>query len=214
MKIEINLKIILMFVLCVLFYSMNTYIIFLIFIIIHEVAHLISGLIIGGKPKKFSLNPFGVSLDFYYYGKNSFLCETLFCMSGPFINFLIYIILENWNIEFVYKEEIMYTNLAVCLFNLIPILPLDGGKILKIILKKCVGFEKSNLYTIVFSKIFLIIISFLYSVFILKVKNIILVFLLIYLWYLYLMEEKKYILYKKTKETMLHIGTFLLCKKD
>ena len=202
MKIEINLKIILVFILFIIFNNISTYLIFLFFIVVHEISHMIAGIIIGGKPKKISLNPFGLSLEFYYYGKDNFLYKIFFYLSGPMINLLIAIILyymKNYNL---YKNEIIYTNLAICFFNLIPILPLDGGKILKEILKKIVGFEKANTFLIIFSKTILIIVSFIYSILIIKIKNIMFLLLLIYLWYLYMIEERKYNIYKKANDSI------------
>ena len=81
-------------------YMLKYGIIFLFFIVVHEISHMIAGIIIGGKPKKISLNPFGLSLEFYYYGKDNFLYKIFFYLSGPMINLLIAIILyymKNYN---------------------------------------------------------------------------------------------------------------------
>lgn len=51
-----------------------------------------------------------------------------------------------------------------------------------------------------FSKVFLAIISMIYSILILKVKNIYILILLIYLWYLFFIEEKKYYVLKKAMD--------------
>ena len=103
------------------------------------------------------------------------------------------------------KDLIVSTNLAIGIFNLLPILPLDGGKILKEIFRILFGFEMSNKITIFISKSFLIIITLIYSILIIKIKNIMILFLLGYLWYLYYIEEKKYILYLKTKGAVKNI---------
>ena len=66
MRIEINLKVILIIFLFFLFNYLDTYIIFLLFISLHELAHLLYGLLIGGRPNKICLNPLGVSLEFYF----------------------------------------------------------------------------------------------------------------------------------------------------
>ena len=202
MRIEINLKIILIFVLFLFFNNIYTYIIFGISILIHELAHMFVGIIIGGKPKRMEINPFGVSLEFYYYGNDNFITKIIFYLIGPISNFIIALVFMNCNNYEFYKQEIIYTNIGICIFNLIPILPLDGGKILKEILRQIIGIEKTNKFLIIFSKFFLLVISFAYSILIIKIKNIMILFLLIYLWYLYLIEEKKYYIYKKVNDSI------------
>ncbi len=195
MKIEINLKIILVLILFLLLNNIDTYIIFLIFILIHELAHLFVGIMIGGKPRKLNLNPLGVSLEFYSYGKNKLIYKVLFYLAGPLVNLAIaiaFMYIEGLKGEY---EKIIYTNLAICIFNLIPILPLDGGKILKEILRVILGIGPSNKFMILFSKCFLFAITFAYSIVIVKLKN-------VYLLYLYYIEEKKYNIFKKASDTI------------
>lgn len=200
MKIEINLKIIFIIILFLIFKSLDMYLIFLLFVLIHEVAHLIVGILIGGKPQKLYINPLGVSLEIYSYGKNKSLNKILFYLAGPLVNFLLAIIFSYLNIDINLKEEIIYTNLAICFFNMLPIIPLDGGKILKEILGLILGREKSNISVIYFSKMFLAFISLGYSILILEVKNIYILILLVYLWYLFFIEERKYLILRKTIE--------------
>lgn len=202
MRIEINLKIIFVLILLFMFNNISTYLIFLFFILIHELAHLLVGVIIGGVPKKLSITILGVSIEFFSYGKNKTINKLIFFSIGPLVNLLICFICNKFMGNSYMKNLIINTNLAIGIFNLFPILPLDGGKILKEFLRICFGFEKSNKITIFISKLFLIIISLIYSVLIIKIKNIIILILLIYLWYLYSIEEKKYNLYLKTKMAM------------
>ncbi len=205
MRIEINLKIVLILVLFFIFNNINTYIIFIIFVLIHELAHMCVGIAIGGVPKSITLNPFGISLEFYSYGKDKFLYKILFYFIGPLSNLIIAFIFLNLDSYDFFKKEIVYTNLALCFFNLIPILPLDGGKILRELLKPVVGLDKANRFIIIFSKIVLVTISFAYSILIVKVKNVMILFLLLYLWYLYIIEEKKYYIYKRASDSIKQI---------
>lgn len=199
MKIEINLKIILVLILFLIIKNINTYLIFIIFILIHELAHLLVGICIGGKPRKLTLSPFGASLEFYTYGNNNSFGRILFFLIGPLVNFIIAFLLLNFRINL---DKIIFTNLAIGIFNLLPILPLDGGKIVREILKIFFGIEKSNNYTMLISKIILVIISFFYAIIIIKIKNIMVFFLIIYLWYLFIIEERKLCLYNKTAESI------------
>ena len=205
MKIEINLKIFFLIFLLFIIDNINTYLIFLIFILIHELSHLIVGILIGGKPQKMTISIFGLSIEFYSYGKSKTISKLLFLLIGPLVNIFI----GYWcNKYMTYSEEktlIVYTNFALGFFNLLPILPLDGGKILKEILKVILGFEKSDKIVIFISKTILIFATLIYSVLIIKIKNIMILFLLIYLWYLYAVEEKKYVLYLKTKNAIKNI---------
>ena len=89
MKIEINLKIILVLILFFIIQNVNTYVIFLIFIVIHEVSHLLIGICIGGKPRKLTISPFGASLEFYSYGKSKPYHKIMFFLAGPLINLVI-----------------------------------------------------------------------------------------------------------------------------
>ena len=192
MKIEINLKIIFVFLLFVLLNNIDTYIIFLIFIIIHEISHLTIAILIGAVPKKISINPFGVSLELYSYEKKDFWGRLLFFGIGPFTNFIIALI----SMILRFDNRIIYINLAILCFNILPILPLDGGRILREILNRLIGNNRSTEFTLLVSKIFLCVFTYLYSIFIVLIKNVYILFLIVYLWYLYLQEENKYNLIK------------------
>lgn len=202
MRIEINLKIFFIIILLFLFHYLDTYVIFLIFIIFHELAHLLLGILIGGVPKTICLNPLGVSLEFYSYGKSKTFYRIALYFAGPLINFIFAMIFMNFNILPKYSQKIIYTNLALAIFNLIPIIPLDGGKIFFEIIKVFLGKDFANKYIMIFSKSFLTIISFAYSILILKLKNMFFLVILVYLWILFLKEEKKYDLYEKIKNCL------------
>lgn len=191
MKIEINLKIILILVLFLLINKIDVYAIFLIFIIIHEIVHALVGILLGFKPKVFKLNPLGVLIEFYSYNNTSYIKKILIFLAGPISNILLSLIFYFIDIEFELKTKLIYTNLLIGIFNLIPIIPLDGGRIFKEILTNFIGNKNANEFMIISTKVILAIITLIYSIVIFKMKNIAIFLLIIYLWYLYLIEEKK-----------------------
>jgi len=172
MKIEINLKIIFIILLFFLINNLSTYIIFLVSILIHELAHLLVGILIGGKLERFIVSPFGMSLEFFSYGKDKRSYRILFYVIGPVINFIIAFITKLFFITNELTTIIIYTNIAIAFFNLMPIMPLDGGKITKEFLKCFIENEKANKFIIHFSKFYLMIMSFAYGILIIKIKNI------------------------------------------
>lgn len=203
MKIEINLKIIIVLILSFLLKNLNTYVVFLFFIIIHEIAHLVFGIAIGGKPRIIKLEPFGMALDFYKYRSNNHIFNILFYFIGPFVNILIALLFIKYNIFNIdSRDKIIYINVLIFVFNLLPVIPLDGGKIMIEILNLFFNESKSNKIVFVVGEMFLYLITFTYSLLIIKIKNIFVLFLIIYLWYLFFTEKKKVILYEKTKKVI------------
>ena len=192
MKIEMNFFIILFTVLICMIKQNVVYLIFFISIFLHEIAHMILGICMGLKPKRIIINPLGIDLEFMNFKlKNKTIKKILIYLIGPLFNFLIAFICYYLNIEKQMKIDIVYTNIILGVFNLLPLMPLDGGKILKEILNKKIGIKKSSVFSLNLTKVILIIFSLIYSILIFKIKNIFLFFVIVYLWYLYYIEEKK-----------------------
>lgn len=192
MKIDVNFGFVLITILICFLYKINIYFIFLISILLHEMAHMIVGVCLGLKIKKIMFNPLGVCLEFIGYRENKKTIKKIIInLSGPLFNFIFAIIISHLNIEYKLKIDLFYTNLLLGIFNLLPIIPLDGGKILKEILSIKFGYKNANIYSMNISKILLIFISLSYSILIFKIKNVFLFFIIIYLWYLQIIEEKK-----------------------
>ena len=134
-----------------------------------------------------SVGILGFSAQMYSYGKESSLKRIITYLSGPLCNLIIALIFYIVNAS----KELIEINLILGFLNLLPILPLDGGRILREILKNCFDYKKASIFMIEFTKFTLIIISLIYSVAILKLKNVAILFLIIYMWWLYSIENKK-----------------------
>ena len=213
MRFRIDLKI---FIFLIIFYftkQIEIYAMIMLFALIHELGHLLAGILMGMKPEKIELMPFGVSISFKIKveeynkkikkGNMLEIKKILVALAGPLTNFIIIIIASNINIDLFKALIIIYTNFLIMIFNLLPIYPLDGGRILKGILHINFGIRKSEFYTNIISKITVAIITILSSVLILYIHNIAIALIDMYLWYLVIKED---IIYKKREKILENIN--------
>ena len=130
-------------------------------------------------------------MQFYIYKNRCERKKIVTYLAGPIFNLIFAIIFVFVHVNENLKIKIVYTNLLLTIFNLLPMLPLDGGKILKIILAKKVGNKEASIFMNRLSQAILISITLLYSIAILKLKNFAIFLLILYLWYLKYMEDRK-----------------------
>ena len=95
------------------------------------------------------------------------------------------------------RTLIIASNVVIASFNLLPIYPLDGGRIVKGILHIFLGKHNSEKMVNDISIIVTIILTFIASIAIYYFKNISIFLITIYVWYLVLKENK---IYKSKKE--------------
>ena len=158
--------------------------------------HLLTGIVLNLKPKTINIMPFGVTIVFEEYNsiKKIHIKKTIIALAGPLTNILVVLFTILTRFEFLYIsfDKIVYSNILIAVFNLLPIYPLDGGRIIKNIISIKTNRKKALKVTNTISNITMIILTALVSILILYIKNIGLVLMLGYLWYLNIIENKSY----------------------
>lgn len=194
-QISINIEIFLFILIFILTKQINIYLIFIIFTFIHEISHAIAGILLGLKIKKISIMPFGFKITFKEtnFKEKLEIKKLIIAIAGPLTNLVVMAIA----IILKLHTNIIYANLIIALFNLIPIYPLDGGRILKSILNIKLTPQKTNVAVNKTSNITIIILTATTSIIILYIRNIAILAILAYLWYIVIRENKRYNLIKR-----------------
>ncbi len=141
--IYIHILTVLLFVLCYINRKLEILAISYFSIFFHEIAHLISAGMIGLVPARIVLLPFGVNLKLKNNIIGSLSDEIILYLSGPLLSAL-FAFLSLFFIKNQYIRLFYYNNIGLFLFNILPILPMDGGVLIKKILSARVGYRKSE----------------------------------------------------------------------
>ena len=204
MQIRVNLKIFIFIIIFYLTRQIEIYGILMLFAFLHELGHLFAGLFLGFRPQSLTVNPLGLAINFEIKaddynekiakGNMLALKKLIIAASGPAVNFMLSMLFVIFNIEMlgITQEILVYSNLLIGLFNLIPIYPLDGGRILKNILHITTGLKNTYSYINFISNTSIVILTIFSSIMILYLENISIVFIIGYLWYLVMTENKFY----------------------
>lgn len=140
-----------------------------IIVFIHELGHAITAAFFSWRIKSIILLPFGGVAEFEEHGNKPLKEEALVVLAGPLQHvWLILIAFFFQRIEWISEKTfITFTqfNLSILLFNLLPIWPLDGGRLLYVFLSRQFSFVVALKKTIQLSYFSLII----YSIFILVI---------------------------------------------
>lgn len=120
----------------------KNFLIFSILILIHEIGHIVVALFYKWKIEKIIFLPFGGLILFKEHLNKPLKEEFFILIFGPIFQIIFFIIAFN-----IYNSHLLFSyNYFILIFNLLPIYPLDGSKLLNIILNKFLPFKLS--YTI------------------------------------------------------------------
>lgn len=192
MRIRIDFKILIFLFLFYLTKQIEIYIMVMVFSVVHELGHIAMGLILKMKLEKIEIIPCGLSVcfklekdDLEYKIKKIFVA-----LAGPIVSLCLAII-YTYREPSILNQNILYSNILIMMFNLIPIYPLDGGRIVNGILDIRFGRIQSMDLTNKISNITMIILTIISSIAVYYLKNISIFLVCLFLWGLVLRENKK-----------------------
>lgn len=116
-------------------------------VLIHELFHLFAAILMGAEVKSIVILPFGMTLrlsrDVIRYPKK----EVAIALAGPLSNVIMLIIAHFFRKS--YSDNLNFllfciVNWSVLLLNLIPVPPLDGGRVLRAIIIRSSGLMRAT----------------------------------------------------------------------
>ncbi len=157
-KFRVGISFVFVVVLCLVFKNFLLLINYLTALILHELAHLFTAISRGYKLKQARLDMFGLSitLDERIADSDSFAIN----IAGPLLNLILCLVCMSLYWLIPQSQNVLnlfcISNFCLAIFNLLPIYPLDGGKIFRSIIKSDKAYKKLDLIIrLVLSAVFL-----------------------------------------------------------
>ena len=157
----VNLR--LWFFLLLLFLPIFDFISIFIAVLVHELSHAFVA-------KRLNYRVGSLTIDLFYGSAEvesvaNHKDNILICLAGPLSNLILYIVsyLLNMVLPSTFMTSMMNINLVLFIFNILPIYPLDGGRITKSILSKIFGNKSGSYYNGMLSLLFSVL-MFLFAI--------------------------------------------------
>ena len=159
------------FVLALILDEWQLYLMYVIFILLHEISHYVVAKKLGYLPNKIKLTFFGASLE----GDDDFIFsdEIKVVLAGPIFNFLMcvfcYLMFWFFPESYIYLHDVLTVNLSILIFNILPIFPLDFGRLILACLsikydrKIALNIEKAISFSLIIGLFCVFIISFFFE---------------------------------------------------
>ncbi len=140
MKITFKIHFLFYFVALICFLSglFKDFIYLFLIVIIHELGHILGGILFKWKIEKVIILPFGGITIFKESLNKPLLQELIITVLGPLFQMSLFIIKDDVFVNY---------NKFILLFNLLPLVPLDGSKIINIISNMITSFYYSKCVT-------------------------------------------------------------------
>lgn len=116
--------------------------------------HFLTAMLLGWNTDKIYIYPYGGFSKFSDDLNKPIKEEFLVLIMGPIVQIITYLILSSLGFR-----DVKIYHYAILLFNLLPIYPLDGGKLMHLFFLTCTSYQKSYKITIYISYFFFLVLS-------------------------------------------------------
>jgi len=131
-------------------------ILFMSLIFVHEIGHFLTALLLGWKVGEIHLYPYGGMTKLNEKINVSLKEEFLVLGMGPIFQTLFFFLMMPI-LEERYQSIFKSYHFFILFFNLLPIYPLDGGRLLNLILSEVIPFKKSLVLSVKLSYLVIVI---------------------------------------------------------
>ncbi|MGX8852057.1 site-2 protease family protein [Amedibacillus sp. YH-ame10] len=136
---------------------------FIFFILsVHELSHVLVAKLFRFKIEKIILYPFGLSAYIPQLGYGSVFQEICIISAGPLSQVMfptVFLLMERWGIiSQPFYEYLLMINANIMIFNLLPIYPLDGGRLLQTFFHCFARYKVAQRFTCIVSVVMLFIV--------------------------------------------------------
>ncbi len=134
-------------------------------VFVHEMGHAFAAAYFKWRIKSITLLPFGGMLETEEHGNRPLKEDFFVLINGPIQHLWLFVLGYLFYMTGVVEQDLLttffYMNATICLFNLLPMWPLDGGKLLFLLLSLRYSFLRGYQLVLQFSFYFVIIFIFL-----------------------------------------------------
>lgn len=111
-------------------------------IILHEAAHGIISALLGQSPSSIEITPLGAVMRLEDEGKLPAFKRMLMILAGPAMSLMLcwlaVFLARHATLDIQIAQMLLLSNLSILLLNLLPVLPLDGGRLLMLLLERLI----------------------------------------------------------------------------
>lgn len=152
-SISIKLSTIIIFLLMIALGYIEQFFILYMFIVIHEIIHILASYCFGGKCSGIVIIPVGLYAKIDGIENMRLYKKNIVIVLAPLFNIIVGLIFNN--------RYIGIANLCIGLFNLMPVYPLDGALFFQNTVGYILGTLKANKYLAILSRIFMLLLFFI-----------------------------------------------------